>query len=131
MTTMQTTIDSPVGPLALTVDDDGALTRLGFGAGDVSDDPRFDQVLAQLREYFAGERTDFDLDAASRGRHRLRAARLDRAADDPLRRDRQLRRDRRAASATPARRAPSAAPTAATRSPSSARATASSAATAR
>ena len=67
MTTMQTTIDSPVGPLALTVDDDGALTRLGFGAGDVSDDPRFDQVLAQLRAYFAGERTDFDLELRPEG----------------------------------------------------------------
>jgi methylated-DNA-[protein]-cysteine S-methyltransferase len=59
---MQTTIPSPVGPLALTVDDDGALTRIGFGAGDVSDDPRFDRVVNQLAAYFAGRRTDFDLD---------------------------------------------------------------------
>jgi methylated-DNA-[protein]-cysteine S-methyltransferase len=59
---MQTTIPSPVGPLALTVDDDGALTRIGFGAGDVSDDARFDRVVNQLTEYFAGRRTDFDLD---------------------------------------------------------------------
>jgi len=59
---MQTTIPSPVGPLALTVDDDGALTRIGFGAGDVSDDARFDRVVTQLTEYFAGRRTDFDLD---------------------------------------------------------------------
>ena len=58
---MQTTISSPVGPLALTVADDGAVTRIDFGAGDVSDDPRFQTVLTQLREYFAGERTDFDL----------------------------------------------------------------------
>ena len=62
MTSMQTTIPSPVGPLALTVDDDGALTRIGFGAGDVSDDARFDRVVTQLPEYFAGGRTDFDLD---------------------------------------------------------------------
>jgi methylated-DNA-[protein]-cysteine S-methyltransferase len=61
MTSMQTTIESPVGPLALTVDADGALTRLGFGAGDTSDDPRFAAAIAQLREYFAGERTGFDL----------------------------------------------------------------------
>jgi len=61
MTSMQTTIDTPVGPLALTVDDDGALTRVNFGAGDTSDDPRFGPVVAQLREYFAGERTGFDL----------------------------------------------------------------------
>jgi len=59
---MQTTIPSPVGPLALTVDDDGALTRIGFGAGDVSDDARFERVVTQLTEYFAGRRTDFDLD---------------------------------------------------------------------
>jgi methylated-DNA-[protein]-cysteine S-methyltransferase len=59
---MQTTIPSPVSPLALTVDDDGALTRIGFGAGDVSDDPRFDRVVNQLAAYFAGRRTDFDLD---------------------------------------------------------------------
>ena len=67
MTTMQTTIASPVGPLALTVDDDGALTRLGFGAGETSDDPRFEPAIAQLREYFAGERTGFDLDLRPAG----------------------------------------------------------------
>jgi methylated-DNA-[protein]-cysteine S-methyltransferase len=61
MTSMQTTISSPVGPLSLTVTDDGAVSRIGFGAGDASDDPRFDAVIAQLNEYFAGERTAFDL----------------------------------------------------------------------
>ena len=61
MTSMQTTIDSPLGPLAVTVADDGAVTRVGFGTGEVSDDPRFATVASQLREYFAGERTDFDL----------------------------------------------------------------------
>ena len=64
---MQTTISSPVGPLALTVDDDGALTRLGFGSGETSDDPRFAPVVAQLREYFAGERTAFDLPVRPEG----------------------------------------------------------------
>ena len=38
---MQTTISSPVGPLALTVADDGAVTHVNFGSGEVSDDPRF------------------------------------------------------------------------------------------
>jgi methylated-DNA-[protein]-cysteine S-methyltransferase len=61
MTSMQTTIPSPVGPLSLTVTDDGAVSRIGFGAGGTSDDPRFDAVIAQLNEYFAGERTAFDL----------------------------------------------------------------------
>ena len=58
---MQTTISSPIGPLRLTVAEDGALTRVDFGAGDVSDDPRFARVTAQLDEYFAGRRTAFDL----------------------------------------------------------------------
>ena len=61
MTDMQTTIDSPVGPLAVTVADDGAVTRIDFGAGARSVDPRFDAVKTQLAEYFAGERTTFDL----------------------------------------------------------------------
>jgi methylated-DNA-[protein]-cysteine S-methyltransferase len=58
---MQTTISSPVGPLRLTVTDDGAVSRLEFGAGERSDDPRFEPALTQLSEYFAGERTTFDL----------------------------------------------------------------------
>jgi methylated-DNA-[protein]-cysteine S-methyltransferase len=61
MNHMQTTIPSPVGPLRLTVDGDGALTRVDFGAGDVNDDARFAPVHAQLDEYFAAERTSFDL----------------------------------------------------------------------
>jgi methylated-DNA-[protein]-cysteine S-methyltransferase len=58
---MQTTIFSPVGPLRLTVTDDGAVSRLEFGAGERSDDPRFEPAVTQLDEYFAGERTTFDL----------------------------------------------------------------------
>ena len=58
---MQTTISSPIGALRLTVADDGAVTRVGFGAGDTSDDPRFEPLVTQLDEYFAGERTAFDL----------------------------------------------------------------------
>ena len=61
MHSMQTTIATPIGPLAVTVADDGAVTRIDFGAGDDSDDPRFRTIVAQLREYFAGERSDFDL----------------------------------------------------------------------
>ena len=40
---------------------------LGFGAGETSDDPRFEPAIAQLREYFAGERTGFDLDLRPEG----------------------------------------------------------------
>ena len=65
MTTYTTTIDSPVGPLLLT-SDGTSLTRLLF---DAEPDPVWstepcevlDRAVAQLREYFAGERTDFDL----------------------------------------------------------------------
>ena len=58
---MHTTISSPIGPLQVSVADDGALTGIAFGAGEVSDDPRFEPAVAQLNEYFAGERTAFDL----------------------------------------------------------------------
>jgi methylated-DNA-[protein]-cysteine S-methyltransferase len=65
VTTYTTTIDSPVGPLLLT-SDGAALTRLLF---DAEPDPAWstepcavlDDAVTQLREYFAGERTDFDL----------------------------------------------------------------------
>ena len=67
MTTMQTTIDSPVGPLALTVDDDGALTRLGFGAGDVSDDPRFDRSSPSCASTSPASAPDFDLELRPEG----------------------------------------------------------------
>jgi methylated-DNA-[protein]-cysteine S-methyltransferase len=64
-TTYTTTIDSPVGPLLLT-SDGTSLTRLLF---DAQPDPSWstepcallDRAVAQLREYFAGERTTFDL----------------------------------------------------------------------
>jgi methylated-DNA-[protein]-cysteine S-methyltransferase len=64
-----TTIDSPIGELLL-VGDGSALHRLSMQAGrkpiEISDrwerdDERFADVVAQLREYFAGEREDFDL----------------------------------------------------------------------
>ncbi|HEX7300946.1 MAG TPA: methylated-DNA--[protein]-cysteine S-methyltransferase [Solirubrobacteraceae bacterium] len=67
MKDMHTTIPSPIGPLRLTVADDGALTRVDFGAGDVSDDPRFAAAAAQLGEYFAGQRTAFDLPMRAHG----------------------------------------------------------------
>lgn len=64
-TTWTTTVDSPVGPLLLTSDGE-SLTRLLF---DGEPDPSWstepcallDRTATQLREYFAGERTDFDL----------------------------------------------------------------------
>lgn len=58
------TVDSPVGPLALTGRGDGerfTLTGLGFGRGQAGDPAPFAAVLAQLAEFFAGQRTTFDL----------------------------------------------------------------------
>jgi methylated-DNA-[protein]-cysteine S-methyltransferase len=65
VTTFTTTIDSPVGPLVLT-SDGTALTGVLF---DAEVDPTWsaepctvlDRAAAQLGEYFAGERTEFDL----------------------------------------------------------------------
>jgi methylated-DNA-[protein]-cysteine S-methyltransferase len=64
-----TVVDSPVGPLTL-VADDGALTGLYMDRqryrpadetfGDRAHEP-FAEAAAQLQEYFAGQRTDFDL----------------------------------------------------------------------
>jgi methylated-DNA-[protein]-cysteine S-methyltransferase len=61
------TLTTPIGELLLTADDDGALT--GVNLPDRHPDPagweRDDELLAdarrQLTEYFAGERTTFDL----------------------------------------------------------------------
>jgi methylated-DNA-[protein]-cysteine S-methyltransferase len=61
------TLTTPIGELLLTADDDGALT--GVNLPNRHPDPagwdRDDELLAdarrQLTEYFAGERTSFDL----------------------------------------------------------------------
>ena len=71
MTTYWTTTDSPVGPLLLT-SDGRALTRVLF---DADPEPAWstqpcellDRAVEQLREYFAGERTEFDLPLAPDG----------------------------------------------------------------
>ncbi len=72
---VHTEIDSPVGTLTL-VATDGALSGLfmtdqrhrppsdAFGTEDASP---FPDVIEQLREYFAGERTDFKLPLAAPG----------------------------------------------------------------
>jgi methylated-DNA-[protein]-cysteine S-methyltransferase len=69
-TTYWTTIDSPLGPLLVMADDEG-ITGLHMdgeahgptqpGAGWIEDPARFEEVRHQLDEYFAGDRTDFDL----------------------------------------------------------------------
>jgi methylated-DNA-[protein]-cysteine S-methyltransferase len=69
-TTYWTTVDSPLGPLLLTADEDG-ITGLHMdgaahgptqpSAGWVENGPRFEAARHQLAEYFAGDRTEFDL----------------------------------------------------------------------
>ena len=61
-------VPSPIGPLTV-VREDGALIRLamsppgGFVDAEIGErtDEGFDDVVRQLGEYFAGERTAFDL----------------------------------------------------------------------
>ena len=65
-------IDSPIGPLRL-VAADGALTAIDFSpfgdrpGDEAADEPLLQRAAAQLAEYFAGERTEFDLPLAPRG----------------------------------------------------------------
>jgi methylated-DNA-[protein]-cysteine S-methyltransferase len=57
----ETTYISPLGPLCLRADDD-ALVALTFGEAAREDDtPVLAATRAQLDEYFAGNRTEFDL----------------------------------------------------------------------
>jgi methylated-DNA-[protein]-cysteine S-methyltransferase len=75
MTTICRTIDSPVGPL--TIAGDGRVvshlrmedqTHPPSGRDTwVEDDTAFPEAVEQLREYFAGERTSFDLELAPVG----------------------------------------------------------------
>ena len=74
---------SPVGPVAFTTDEDGALLGLRFRDGRrpasleeglkregftlARDGDRTAAVREQLTEYFAGERCSFDLPVARRG----------------------------------------------------------------
>jgi methylated-DNA-[protein]-cysteine S-methyltransferase len=71
--TLYTTVSSPIGELMLCGDDD-ALTALHLpghwakpAAGWRRDDARFADVALQLDEYFAGERTTFDVPLRMQG----------------------------------------------------------------
>ena len=59
-----TVIDSPIGDLSLAVDDDG-FCGLGFGAVDTGrrlvQDPLLTEAQEELKAYFAGELTEFNL----------------------------------------------------------------------
>ncbi|GAA0599347.1 methylated-DNA--[protein]-cysteine S-methyltransferase [Kutzneria viridogrisea] len=72
-----TVIDSPYGPLTLVGDQDGGLSCLYMDNqrhrpdqsrfGELVDTRPFSAVVEQLDEYFAGQRTEFDLPLAMRG----------------------------------------------------------------
>lgn len=66
------TLTSPIGTLTVVVNGDGALTHVLFErqsppAGAQPDSARCAAAVTQLREYFAGERTEFDLPLAPAG----------------------------------------------------------------
>jgi methylated-DNA-[protein]-cysteine S-methyltransferase len=83
-TTRHVVIDSPIGPLTLVRDDDGITglyypghwtqpDQMTFGPRvEPGQDPGFDEAIAQLNQYFAGERTDFDLPLNPHGSDRAR-----------------------------------------------------------
>lgn len=63
-----TTLDTPIGPLTVTVDDEGAVTAVLFAAErSVTPTRASDRAADELREYFAGERTSFTLPLAPSG----------------------------------------------------------------
>ncbi|HJQ05976.1 MAG TPA: methylated-DNA--[protein]-cysteine S-methyltransferase [Nocardioides sp.] len=73
---MWTVVDSPIGPLRI-VEQNGAITAIEFSpfrdqdgrprGVQADDDPVLRATADQLAEYFAGERTDFDLPLAPVG----------------------------------------------------------------
>jgi methylated-DNA-[protein]-cysteine S-methyltransferase len=75
---LYTRADSPVGELLL-LGDGESLHGLHFAAGTspppgaTADREAFAPALAQLREYFAGERTEFELELTMRGSEFQRA----------------------------------------------------------
>ena len=60
------TLDTPIGPISIATDARGRLTQVHFGAAALATGD-CDAVAAQLREYFSGERTAFDVELAPRG----------------------------------------------------------------
>ena len=69
MSRTHTVVPSPIGPLTVVRDEDGALVRLAMSPPRALDadalgaraDAGFEDVARQLAEYFAGERTAFRL----------------------------------------------------------------------
>ncbi len=56
------TIDSPVGPLTILVNEKGFLKRIDFGYTAAENNPdAADGIVNELNQYFAGKRTVFDV----------------------------------------------------------------------
>ena len=84
VSTRHVIVDTPIGPLTLVRDDNGLTgmyypghwtrpDRNSFGPRvESSDDQGLDEAIAQLVEYFAGERRDFDLPLNPHGRDQAR-----------------------------------------------------------
>jgi methylated-DNA-[protein]-cysteine S-methyltransferase len=62
-----TVYDSPVGPLTLGGPSEDRLSRLSFGGLQGGIPGAFPEVRAQLDEYFAGERREFEVQLALEG----------------------------------------------------------------
>ncbi len=78
ISTRHVIVDSPIGALTLVRNEDGLTglyypghwtrpDRNSFGPRVSNNDHGFDEAIAQLTEYFAGERYDFDLPLKPRG----------------------------------------------------------------
>lgn len=74
--TYWTMIDSPLGPLLLTANEQGISgllmdadidEQIQPSAGWVEDPARFEEAREQLEEYFAGQRTEFELPLSATG----------------------------------------------------------------
>jgi len=65
--TIFTILDSPIGPLGVTKNEDGAITEITFRPKTDARASGFDDVAEQLDEYFAGKRKTFELKLAPRG----------------------------------------------------------------
>ncbi|HEV8012977.1 MAG TPA: methylated-DNA--[protein]-cysteine S-methyltransferase [Pontimonas sp.] len=66
--TIQATVDSPLGPLALTSDGEFLIgLDIGKRVPHPSSDPVIELATRQLDEYFAGTRTTFDLPLKAQG----------------------------------------------------------------
>jgi methylated-DNA-[protein]-cysteine S-methyltransferase len=61
-------VDTPLGPLSVIADDD-AIVAIDWGRADEGAPTELlRRACAQIAEYFAGQRTEFDLPLAPRGR---------------------------------------------------------------